>query len=100
MFERLVANDLADLPRDTLWVTTMTYLADVCVFLGDIRRAALLYQRLLPYAPYTSMVGGTVARAGAAARYLGLLATTIARWAETDHHFYAAVRTTARMAAR
>ena len=100
MFERLVANDLADLPRDTLWITTMTYLADVCAFLGDIRRAALLYQRLLPYAPYTIMVGGTVACAGAAARYLGMLATTMARWDEAEDHFQEALAMNARMHAR
>ena len=54
MFERLAANDFADIPRDSMWVTSMTYLAEVCAFLGDARRAALLYQRLLPYASTTS----------------------------------------------
>jgi hypothetical protein len=49
-FEVTAAYDLADIPRDGMWVTCMMYLAEVCAFLGDACRAALLYQALLPYA--------------------------------------------------
>jgi tetratricopeptide (TPR) repeat protein len=99
MFERLMANDLLDLPQDTMWVTTMTYLAEVCAFLSDTRRASLLYQRLLPYAQHNIMMGGSVACAGAAARYLGMLATTMARWDEAEQHFQEALAMNARMRA-
>jgi tetratricopeptide (TPR) repeat protein len=100
LFERLAANDFAAIPRDSMWVTSMTYLAEVCAFLGDARRAALLYQRLLPYAKHNVIVGNAIACTGATARYLGMLATTMARWAEAEHHFQAALAMNARMRAR
>ena len=46
-FESLAERDFADLPRDALWMGSMTYLVDVCTFLGDKARAAILYQLLL-----------------------------------------------------
>jgi class 3 adenylate cyclase len=100
MFERLAANDFADIPRDAMWVTSMTYLAEVCAFLGDTRRADILYQRLLPYAKHNVMLGGGFACVGAAARYLGMLATTMLRWEEAAKHFHAALEINARMRAR
>ena len=87
MFERLAVNGFADIPRDSMWVTSMTYLAEVCAFLGDARRAAMLYQRLLPYAEHNVIVGNAIACTGAAARYLGMLATTMSRWAEAETTF-------------
>jgi hypothetical protein len=78
----------------------MTYLAEVCAFLGDARRAAMLYQRLLPYAEYNVIVGNANACTGAAARYLGMLATTMSRWAEAEQHFQAALKMNTRIRAR
>ena len=49
-FEHLAQYDFTDVPRDALWMGCMTYLTDVCTFLGDKARAATLYQLLLPYA--------------------------------------------------
>jgi class 3 adenylate cyclase/tetratricopeptide (TPR) repeat protein len=100
MFERLAANGFAAIPRDAMWVTSMTYLAEVCAFLGDTRRADILYQRLLPYAKHNIMLGGKVACTGSAARYLGMLATTMARWDEAEQHFQAALAMNTRMRAR
>ena len=37
----------------------MAYLAEVCAFLGDTRRAATLYRLLLPYNGYTVIIGGS-----------------------------------------
>src|SRR5262249_6997122 len=48
-FEQLAAHDFADVPQDSLWITCMAYLAEVCAFLGDAHRAATLYRLLLPY---------------------------------------------------
>ena len=56
-FEQLAAHDFADLPQDSLWLTCVAYLAEVCAFLGDARRAATLYRLLLPYNGYTVVVG-------------------------------------------
>ena len=56
-FEHLARHDFADLPRDGLWMACITYLVDVCTFLGDKDRAATLYQLLLPYAGRTVVIG-------------------------------------------
>ena len=99
-FEHLAQHDFADFPRDALWIGCMTYLTEVCTFLGDVDRAATLYQLLLPYARHTVVVGGGAVCYGAAARYLGMLATTMGRWAEAEQHFQDALAMNARMGAR
>ena len=86
-FEQLAAHDFADLPQDSLWITCVAYLAEVCAFLGDARRAATLYRLLLPYKGYTVVVGGDSVCYGAASRYLGMLATTMERWEDAAQHF-------------
>ena len=48
-------------------VACLVYLSEVCTFLGDARRAAVLYQCLLPHDGYTLVVGPTAACYGAAA---------------------------------
>jgi DNA-binding CsgD family transcriptional regulator len=99
-FERLAQDDFADVPRDTLWEGCITYLAEVCAFLRDAARAAILYRLLLPYAGRTVTVAGQTACCGAACRYLGMLAATMARWDEAEQHFTDAVAMNARMGAR
>lgn len=99
-FEHLAAHDFADVPRDASWVLHIVYLIEVCVALGDVRRAAILYQLLQPYAGYTIVAGPTVACYGAAGRYLGMLAATMGRWAEAQRHFEEALAMNARMGAR
>jgi DNA-binding NarL/FixJ family response regulator len=99
-FEHLAQYDFTDLPRDGLWVTCITYLAEVCVFLQDTARAATLYHLLRPYAGRNVIVGGSVACYGAASRYLGMLATTMARWDEAEQHFQEALAMNTRTGAR
>jgi tetratricopeptide (TPR) repeat protein len=99
-FEHLAQHNFADLPRDSLWMACMTYLADVCTFLGDRARATTLYQLLLPYAGYTVVIGNAAACYGALSRYLGALATTLGRWDEAAQHFEDALAMNARMDAQ
>lgn len=96
----LAVDDFARIPQDARWVTCMTYLVEVCAFLGDTRRAAILYQCLLPYDGYTILIGPTAACYGAASRYLGMLAATMCRWDESQRHFEAALAMNARMGAK
>ena len=98
-FEYLARHDFTDLPRDALWMASMTYLADVCTFLGDTARAATLYQLLLPYAERTVVIGNAVACYGAMSRYLGALATTLGHWDTAVQHFEDALAMNARMEA-
>lgn len=86
-FERLAHRNFLDFPRDAMWVGCITYLVEVCAFLGDKARAALLYDLLLPYAGRTVVVGGNVVCYGAASRYLGLLAATMGQWEKAIRHF-------------
>jgi DNA-binding NarL/FixJ family response regulator len=100
IFASLAQHNFADLPRDALWMGCMSYLADVCTFLGDAARATALYQLLLPYAGRNVVIGHVIACYGAASRYLGMLAATMARWEEAEQHFEAALVMNVRMGAR
>jgi tetratricopeptide (TPR) repeat protein len=95
-FEHLAASDFAGLPQDQLWLISVTILSEVCVFLGDIRRAETLYQLLLPYAG-RNVTLAEVACVGPASYYLGLLATAVARWEEAVRHFEDALEMNAKM---
>jgi class 3 adenylate cyclase/tetratricopeptide (TPR) repeat protein len=99
-FEHLVANDFANLPRDANFCAAISLLSAVCWFLGDRRRAAKLYELLLPYARCTVVVGAVVASLGAASHFLGLLAATMSRWDQAIQHFEDALEMNARMRAK
>jgi DNA-binding SARP family transcriptional activator len=100
IFEDLAADDFTGLPQDAMWVTSISFLAEVCVYLDDAERAAVLYDYLLPYKDRTIMVGFLCACYGAAARYLGILATTLQRWVEAEAHFEDALEMNTRIGAR
>ncbi|MGH7898162.1 MAG: hypothetical protein ACREQQ_09425, partial [Candidatus Binatia bacterium] len=99
-FEQLAANDFTDLPRDATWLNLLDELSQVCAFLGDARRAAKLYELLLPFAARNIVITFVEACDGAVSHYLGLLAATMSRWEEAAKHFEDALSMNARMAAR
>jgi tetratricopeptide (TPR) repeat protein len=99
IFEELVSDTIAFVPQDSLRVTSLAYLSEVCAYLGDQDRAATLYELLLPYDGRTVVVGGATACYGAAARYLGMLATTMSDWQAAEKHFEGALQLDARMGA-
>jgi class 3 adenylate cyclase/tetratricopeptide (TPR) repeat protein len=99
-FEHLAAHNFADLPQDTLWIACLTYLSEVCAFLGDSARAEELYELLLPYARHNLVVGVAAACYGAASRYLGLLAFTMSHWEAAEGHFKDALEMNARIGAK
>jgi len=96
-FERLASQNFTDIPRDALWMGTMTFLADVCVFLGDKLRAAVLYDHLLEFDGRNVVIGYEVVSYGALSRYLAALATTLERWDDAVRHFEDALAANARM---
>lgn len=100
MFEPLAQHDFADIPHDALWSTCLVYLAEVCAFLGDVRRAAILYQLLRPYAGRNAAVGGAVVCHGPASGYLGLLAATMSHWEKAEEHVAEALAMNVSMGAR
>jgi tetratricopeptide (TPR) repeat protein len=98
-FERLARHDFTDLRFDSDWLFHVSLLSELCAFLGDTRRAAKLYERLLPYAGCNVLAYPELSL-GSASRYLGLLASTLSRWAEAERHFDAAIDMNAQMGAR
>ncbi len=94
-FEQVAHQEFADLQRERR-LGVLPYLSEVCSYLRDRRRAAILYDLLLPYADSTIAYGASV-NFGAATYYLGVLAATMARWDDAAQHFEDALARNARM---
>ena len=77
-FDHLASDDFASIPRDAMWPCCLTFLAEVCVGLGDRERAELLYRALKPFQGSTMMVGYTMCL-GPADRFMGSLAAVAGR---------------------
>jgi tetratricopeptide (TPR) repeat protein len=99
-FERVAVNDFAKLPRDLFWLIGMALLAEVCCSLGDVARAAVLYDLLLPYAGRTMVTGRAVVCAGSASHSLAILAALAGRHADAERHFEQALAMNLRLGAR
>jgi DNA-binding CsgD family transcriptional regulator len=78
----------------------MVYLSEVCAALGDVGRAAALYQLLSPYAGRNIALGAGIACCGSADRYLGLLSAAMGLWSEAQQHFEQALAMNDRIGAR
>jgi DNA-binding SARP family transcriptional activator len=97
--DRLAARDFADLEVGTEWHFGANLLAEVCARLGDTQHAARLYEALTPYGDYNVMAHPEFSL-GAAARYLGMLASTMSRWDEAARHFERALEVNASIGTR
>src|SRR5262249_36386307 len=91
-FERLAANDFADLPHDGFWLANMLPIVTACVSVGETRHAAILYDLLLPFAERALVHGFGVVCWGSAVRLLSRLATKLGRWEEAERHFQTDLR--------
>lgn len=100
LFDSLAAADFSDLPRDGNWLVAVTLLAEVCAFLGDADRAALLHNLLRPHAGRQIVIGNAYVCRGAVAHYLGLLAATMDADEQADCYFRSALAMHERMGAR
>jgi DNA-binding SARP family transcriptional activator len=76
-FDLLAASNFTDVPEDGDWMITMVLAAEVAAELGDVQRAPLIYERLLPYRTVNVVIGLAAVCLGATARYLGGLAATM-----------------------
>lgn len=85
--------------RESLWMASLTFLADGCAAVGDREMAALLYPELAPLAGFNVMIGHGVACFGAADRYLGMLAATLGDTERALAHLAAATQLNRRMGA-
>ena len=80
-----------EIPRDTLWPGSASFLADACVATGATEHASPLYEEMLAFQGYNLMMGMTVAF-GPADRLLGALAGLLGRDDAALAHFDAALR--------
>ena len=85
-FERVAGNDFADLPADRFTLTVLALSAELSRRLRDPRRAALVYELLLPYADRQIGVSNSALQ-GSAAYALGELAAAMGRWEDAERHF-------------
>ena len=99
LFEQITSTGLELIPRNLAWYATTILLAEVCVYLGDVRRAEVLYNLMAPYATRNALLDVHVCY-GPIARYLGLLATTMSRFDEAEQQFEVAIEITRRMGSR
>lgn len=99
-FAAVAEDDFASLPQSAYWLMAMSFLATACANLGDRQSAAILYQRLLPYAGLTSVVGAALTCRGSVSHSLGELAATLGRVADAERHFEEALQVHERMGAR
>jgi tetratricopeptide (TPR) repeat protein len=97
--EELAEDGFGALPFDQEWLLGTSYLAETAAFLEDADSAAVLYRSLLPWSALVAVDVGEGFR-GSVARYLGLLATTMGRWDDSEEHFEAALELNDRMGAR
>jgi DNA-binding CsgD family transcriptional regulator len=95
----IVAEGL-DAYRESLWLTSLTYLTDACVTLGDASTAALVYPELAQFGGGNVMIGHLVSCYGAADRYLGMLASVLGETELAAGHFERALALNRRMGVR
>jgi len=98
-FESLAADGFSAIPRDSLWQTSLTYLAEVCCLLDSGKDAQILYELLLPYENLSVVVGNASACLGATSRFLGQLTMALGRWNDAEKHFEHSLELNARMSA-
>jgi hypothetical protein len=99
-FDALATHAFTDVVQDLTWLTTTAVAAETAALLADRARAAGLYDLLLPYADRCVVIGYGLACWGSVSRYLGLLATTLGRWADAERHFTTALKVNERLGAR
>jgi tetratricopeptide (TPR) repeat protein len=87
------------IPFDEEWAISLCFLAETAARLGDTEQAATLYELLLPYADRVAY-GYPEVSLGPVSRFLGILASTTARWDGAERHFTNAMELTARIGAR
>ena len=82
----LVADDFAALPFDEEWLVAQALLAEAASLIGHREAAAVLHERLLPYAGHVTVSYPEIS-VGFVSRYLGILATTLERHEDAEAHF-------------
>jgi TolB-like protein/class 3 adenylate cyclase len=94
--ERIAEGGFA-IPADNKGLVTWTYIAEVAARLSKDPYTEEVYRRLLPFRHQAVTVPAATLCLGAAARYLGLLATALGDWSAAETHFEYALDMNERM---
>jgi tetratricopeptide (TPR) repeat protein len=81
------------------WLFSLNLLSEACRYLGDAGAAAVLYDRLCPYAHQNASLVSELCN-GSVSRVLGILAAVLSDQHEASAHFEEALEMNVRMGAR
>ncbi len=90
VFEQLLPDRFAAVPRDAIWPACLTFLAEAGLVVADAAALRILYEELVPWSGQTLVVGFTTCF-GPADRMLGALAARLGRLDDAERHFTTAV---------
>ncbi len=91
-YEQVAKGDFLDIPREGTWLLAVGMSAACCAYLRDTRRAAILYDMLLPFRD--RWVATVVSTVGPMERVLGKLAHCLGRTGDAVPHLERAVELT------
>lgn len=77
VYDRLVANRFEDIPRDLIWLTTLSLLARLAHAFNDVASAGLLYDLLRPWPERGVAPDAIEFCLGSSSHYIALLAATV-----------------------
>jgi tetratricopeptide (TPR) repeat protein len=86
LFETFASSNFEIVPRDMLWLTAITVLAEACALLGDAQRARTLYDMLAPYAELNVQVGAACCF-GSTLRFMAEVAGAMGDWEAMEQDF-------------
>ncbi|MFZ0678986.1 MAG: hypothetical protein WA447_02410 [Candidatus Binatus sp.] len=98
-FEYLAVDNFGVIPDDWNWLGTIALLAEVCVKIGDLDRAPILYRLLAPYAGRSATLGYGDVYYNCVSHYLAMLSTTLGELDRARRQFESALRFNRRMGA-
>jgi predicted ATPase/DNA-binding CsgD family transcriptional regulator len=88
---QLAEGQFRGIVRDSLWLISITYLAEACGIVRAHAAAAELYRLLAPWSGRNVVAGAMVVCCGPVDRFLGMLCVVLERWDSAERHFEAAL---------
>lgn len=90
-FERLAADDFGQIEMGWTYLSTISIATTLAHRFRDQARAAVLYERLRPYAARNIVIAHCILVSGSVSTTLGILATTLERFDDAERHFQDAI---------
>jgi class 3 adenylate cyclase/tetratricopeptide (TPR) repeat protein len=98
-FESLAIDGFSRIPQDNVYLAALACASETCAQLGDVSRAAQLFELLLPYEDLAVTISHLF-YAGSVSYYLGILATTTGSFDEAARRLNDALAVYRRIEAR